>query len=710
MKLKSIILTNLTKLSFIIVLIGLIVSQPLTAQKSKSKSKGTELKNSSSKSDAKQVNPSGIANTIIAKVADENITYSDLERAFKKNINRRETQLFHVAKDSILDFLNLYINYRLKVHDAIARGFQNDSAVKADIASNRRILAESFYYEKALTEPNVNDMLSKRDRELQIAIIVKTFPTDKFNGDTLPTYKMAKRFLDRILAGADFSSIAKDSSDDPETSKNGGLVGNFITSGNTQRPIETHLFDLKPGEVYKDLIRIRDGYLIVKLIKSEPRLQVKARHILLSEGLSKDSMKVVRKADSLLSLIKSGADFSRLAEENSDDPTTAVRGGDLGNWYSRSSGFENKSVRLLPPFEDALYKLKDGQVSSIVKTEYGLHIIKRDSTRPFINEADREELKKLYKRVYFESDKRDFLDNFKAKLNFKIHSQTSSNFLSLIDTTKTTLQPEWDKKIDDNAKSQTIFTLDNKNFTLGELIKKLNSQRELKGTATNTDGIRAAITKITDPLAFDKATENLEKTYPEFNALLNEFRDGILLFKVEDSEVWSKLKFDSTSAMAYWEKNKTKYNTLPVYDITEVYVLSDTLAKDIYKFAQKGTDMSSLAEQYTQRSGYREKKGSWGKTTIKDNKLAKMLAETDAKAGDIQMLKFENGWSVVKINSIEPTRMKKFEEAISDFAPEFQDGVQKKLSENWIESIRKKYSYSILIDNIDKVINTLKKQ
>jgi len=703
------------KISLSVLLLLLVIfvcSEDAYSQKSKQKSKAGDSKKESKQSEAKSdLNFSNESeNNVIAKVDKENITFADLEKAYRKNMNRKETRLFNVTKDSILDFLNLFINYRLKVADALNRGFDNDSAVKADIAQNRRILAESFFYDKKLVEPDVTEMLEKRNRELQIAIIVKVFPNEQTQTDTLATYNRAKKILDRILAGEDFGSLAKDSSDDKETAKTGGIVTNYITSGKTQRPIEIPIYELKPGEVWNKLIRIRDGYLIVKLLKSEPRVQVKGRQILLSKDLAKDSMSVIRKADSLLYLIKSGVDFSRLAEENSEDPVSAVKGGDLGAWYSRSSGFENNSKLLLPNFENALFNLKDGETSGKVFTDYGIHIIRRDSTREFNKEADKDELKKLFKRVYFEPDKRDFLDNFKKTMGFSINEQAMNEFLKAIDTMKTTLQTDWDKNVTTDLKHKTLYSLDNKNMTVGQLVEKLNIQRELKGTPTSREGIKNVVNKLTDPIAFDKATENLETDYPEFSSLLNEFRDGILLFKVEAIEVWDKLKFDSTAAHAFWEKNRAKYRTLPVYDMSEVFVLSDSLSKDIYKFAKQGSDFERLAEQYTQRDRFREKKGSWGKVTAKENKLIKLFVDKNPNKGDILgPVAFENGFSVIKINAFEPSREKTFEEAISDFAPEYQDMVQKKLTESWMTSIRQKYTVKILDKELTETINKLKK-
>ncbi len=652
-----------------------------------------------------------IEETVIAKVSNQNITWADLTKAYSKNIHKSDVPLYAVPKDSLLNFLNMYLDYRLKVLDAKSRGYENDSTVLEEIKSNRRMLAESFYYNKKLVEPNVNEMLSRRDTEVQIAIIVKTFPVDKGMGiDTLPTYLRAKEILDSVLNGADFATVANRSSDDRETGANGGLVINYITAGRTQRPIDTVIFKLKEGEIYPELIRIRDGYLIIKLMKKVPRKWVKVSHILLNDGIAEDSMAVVRKADSLIKLLKDGADFARLAEENSDDPASAIRGGSMGAWYSRSTGFEVNGRSLLPNFEDAVFELKDGEISGIIATDYGLHIIKRDSTRDIDPEQEKNELKQLYRRVYFDSDKFELLKQTKEEMGFKIHWDVLSELVSKMDTTKTTIQEGWSGKVDEALKSKVLYEIGGKNYTVGEFIKDLNTKREYRGTATNTLGFENSIERLTDPIAFDYATKDLEKDYPEFAELINEFRDGILLFKVAADEVWDKLKFDSASAYKFWEPLKDNYKTYAKFDVTEVYVLSDTVAKDIAKFAREGTSLESLAEQYTQRKNYREKKGNWGLISTKDNKLAQAIENFKPHEGDILgPFPFEDGYSVVKVNKIEPRRTKTFEEAIPDFAPEYQEMMQKKLESKWMSRLREKFGVEIYEKELDKVVETLKK-
>jgi peptidyl-prolyl cis-trans isomerase D len=96
--------------------------------------------------------------------------------------------------------------------------------------------------------------------------------------------------------------------------------------------------------------------------------RVHARHILLSiANKPKDEVpKIQAQAEALLKQIKSGGDFAELAKKNSQDPGSAQKGGDLG-WVSRGQMVKN--------FEDAVFTLKPNEISNVVTTEYGFHII-----------------------------------------------------------------------------------------------------------------------------------------------------------------------------------------------------------------------------------------------------------------------------------------------------------------------------------------------
>jgi peptidyl-prolyl cis-trans isomerase D len=100
--------------------------------------------------------------------------------------------------------------------------------------------------------------------------------------------------------------------------------------------------------------------------------QVRASHILLrTEG--KDEAAVRKQAEEILAKVRAGADFAALAAQYSEDEATKAKGGDL-DFFGRG--------RMVPAFDEVAFALEPGQVSDLVKTEYGFHIIKVVEKRP----------------------------------------------------------------------------------------------------------------------------------------------------------------------------------------------------------------------------------------------------------------------------------------------------------------------------------------
>lgn len=650
---------------------------------------------------------SGLENTVVAEVGPEKIRYSDLERAFKKNMNRQNQSLYQSSRDSVLEFLELYVNYRLKVLDAIDRGYEKDSAVIADIDQNRQILAETFFYDKKLTEPNVELMLERRKKDLQIAIIHVAW--DPKTQDTAAAKAKAEEALAKIKAGEDFAAVAKAYSDDDRTKENGGRLESFLTAGATPKDIENAMYSLKPGETCDTPIQTGHGFLIIKLLREEPRQRIYARHILLSEGFDEDSAAVVKKADSLINALKSGADFARLAEKFSDDIAGAKRGGELRDYYSRSGGFAQSGRRLTPEFEETLFDLKDGELSGPVITEYGVHIIRRDSSSPFPESEDREELKKTYKRNSLQRDMVVFNDSLRKAYDYKLNTSVFDRFFASLDTNKNFRDPTWSADVPDDLKAETLFSVNGKSYDVAYAIDEMKKSNDLRLFNFEKDQVKTAVESVADDVVFGLASAGLEKEYPEFAALIKEFRDGILLFKVEREQVWDKLKFDTVAAKEYFGALDKKYYTDPSYKLLEIHVLNEDLANELYERAEEGESFEDLASKYTERKGFREKKGDWGFVSVDNNDLGKIVSQKGASEGDIlKPFEIDEGYSIVKVVEYRGSREKTFEEAIPEFAQEFQDYYQKKLTEEWLSEVRKKHAVKIHKDKLYEVIETLR--
>jgi peptidyl-prolyl cis-trans isomerase SurA len=372
---------------------------------------------------------------------------------------------------------------------------------------------------------------------------------------------------------------------------------------------------------------------------------------------------------------------------------------------------ENNGSRVVPMFEEVMFRLKDGEISQPITTLFGQHIVRRDSAKVPDAIVERDQTKRVYKRLYFEEDKRVLLDSIRPVYGFEWNQPVLNRFLSSIDTTKTSHDSTWSKTIPADMLHQTIYKAPFSGFTVMQFADTLRWRSDLRGLTMNRSGLDRAINKLTDAAVIDAATMKLEDSSEEFRALVKEFHDGILLFKVDEQEVWSKLKFDTVDARAFYDTTRTRWKTDRKYVITEVYVLSDSIANEVHMRSDRGENLSDLAVQFTQREGAREKKGLVGAVTPKQNALARLAAEEGAEVGRIiGPIKNDKGWSIFRIDGIEEPREKTFEEAIPDLTSPYQDALQKRLTDQWLSKVRVRYPVVLDTKALDKVLASGKKK
>ncbi len=646
--------------------------------------------------------------TVIATVGAEPVLLGDVERAFQKNLTRRDTKFSAVPKDTALDFLRLYTNYRLKVQDARDRGLDKDSAVKVDLANNRRLLSETFFYDKAVANRRVEELAQRRLTELEIGVILCAIPDPATRGwDTLNSRLKAEKVIADLNGGADFDKTARERSDDKETAANGGRLP-WISGGTIIKAVEDAAYSLSVGTVSPAPIYSRYGYFVVKLFRSAGRESVKFRHILLQPKDGRDSTATQLFADSLISILNmpagkqnaalaarglqpSGDVFSDLAKAYSDDKTSSAKGGYLGAPYTRSGGMENNNSRLVPDFERAIFDLKDGQVSGKVNTMFGTHIIIRDSTKRPDQFVERDAAKRSYRRLYYEEDKRLVLDSVKKANGFGWNVVNLGKLLNSIDTNRNTQDTLWHRSIGDDLLPQPLYNLPKADYSVQQFTDTLRMRSDLRGFTLNRAGFDRAINKMTDPLALEQATATLERDYPDFAALMREFNDGILLFKVEEKEVWSKLKFDTADARVFYDTTKARWMTETKFDVTEIFVLNDSLLSIIQSRMGKGENFSALAQEFTQREGMRDKKGFTAALSPKTSKVAQQITSTTNVGAIVGPVKLDAGWSIIRLDGIVAPQQKSFESALSEIAPAYQDALQKRLTENWLSGVRTRH-------------------
>ncbi|HET6512626.1 MAG TPA: peptidylprolyl isomerase [Candidatus Kapabacteria bacterium] len=653
---------------------------------------------------------------VVLKTSFGDVPVSEFEAAFRR-MNAKDP--YATTKDSLLEFLDVYTDYRLKLQDAKESGLFDDPKVKTEIAGYREMLAGPFILEKELVDPIVASIYEKRKYEIEASHFLAKMANPNDPADTLKAYNKAMRALkmlndnmpmslvvmnssnNAILANGDREVLDREKQIDPKkytdgetwegtddkgTQNNGGKLG-YFTGGMTVRAFEDAAFSLAPGSYTQAPVRSKFGYHLIQVYDRIPRVGgVKVSHILIKVSkMAEDTSREYAKADSLYKLLLAGADFAKLAKENTDDPDTKERGGDMD--------YINREDRRTPPeFDMTAYRMKDGELSPPIRTAAGYHIIRRNGTVPLPSfEAERDKLKQLYKRYYFEDDKKEFVQGLQKKYNLKVDTSTFSYFLGRIDTTRTSLDSTWDARITAQDRERVIFSIKDEKFTLGALVDSLNAD---EGAPLARIPLLDNITKTTYQHALRIGARDLLPKHPDFETMMQDYQNGIILFELENQRVWSKAVPDSAGVRKYYDQNKSKFLFPERVDVSEIFVLSDSLAKQLYKRIMAGENFDSLAKKYTERPGFKDKAGRWGLLQKDENEISKR-AFTFVAEEIKEPFRFQAGYSIVRMNKRVPATQKTFDEARQEVGSQYQEAKSQELRKAWVEGLRRKYNRQV---------------
>lgn len=524
---------------------------------------------------------------VVAEIGNEKIYLYEFEKQYLKS-----NPILDTAKNKSLqerkDFLDLLIKFRLKVKDARERGLLNSPDIQNDINEYKKNFLSAFLIDKKIVAPHIKDLYDMKKYEVRASHILINLPQTANPEDSIKAYKKAEDAINELKAGVDFGTVAIKYSDDFTAKQNNGDLY-FFTAGMTVPEFEEEVYSLKIGDFSKKPVRTMYGLHIVKLTDKRPRFEsIRASHILIQEqrdstGKISDSIGTYNKAKSLLDRIKNGEDFAKIAEENSDDPATKTKGGDLGFFDRR---------RMVQPFDSAAFMLKKGQVSGLVKTAFGWHIIKLTDVKEFQSfEKQKDNLKQDYKKgKAFKDEYAKYIEKSKKTLDFKFKDDAFGFIKAKFDSTKTIGSYSFDSLFTKADREKVIATFKDGSVKVEDIITYYNRNRDLANSFGTSENIKKLLDGTSElPILNAMAIkENIEKD-ADYIELLTEYENGLLSFKIDQEELWSKIKITNEDMMKYYDNNKAKYqytenNETKIRPFDDVKAeISNTLQQDKFK-------------------------------------------------------------------------------------------------------------------------------
>lgn len=497
-------------------------------------------------------------NPVLMTINGEDVKLSEFEYMYHKN-NKQQLE-----KESLDKYVDRFVVYKLKVAEAKAEGLDTLASFVKEYNGYKRELMRPYLENNAHALPYAKEAYERMKKNMEIQHITM-YPgaENKVKMDSI--YNCLKN-------GDDFETLAAKYSN-----AKAGTIN--LSVGQAPYPVENAAYTTPIGE-FSNVVESQNGLHIVKVVgEHATKGTYQLAYILksyphLGGETVKDSINA--KADSIYNALQSGADFAKLAKVESDDKRTGNAGGEIG-WY----GID----QLIPIFNDAMLNTPVGTVAAPISTEHGVFIIKVLAHKPL---ASYEELEKQLLSQINRDERAQIIETMKINsLKQEYNYQIDSNFER--DVKSMLAKNGYDSTfVADFEKSNiNVFTYKGGTVRTSALMKHLSKRIVLdaeRGYGYINNAIESVAKKTL--LAYEK--EDLVNKYPEYANLLTEYRDGILMFEINNRNVWEKATKDQKGLDKYFAKNKKKYSTwkAPKFKGLIVYSVNDSVENAVKEYAK----------------------------------------------------------------------------------------------------------------------------
>lgn len=614
---------------------------------------------------------------VLMTVNGRGVPVSEFEYLRNKNNSQQQ------QAQSLDEYVGMFVDYKLKVAAAEAAGIDTTAKFRNEFEQFRNDLARPYLRDASVEEELIEEAYGHTLENVVVSHIMldATRPDARHLADSLRQV---------ILDGkTPFEQIARRYSVDRGSNSRGGMMGAVIP-GRFPWAFEKASYDT-PVHGISEVVNSGFGLHIIRVEKRGPsKGEVEASHILrLTRGLSPEQIEAQKaKIDSIYEVaVQPGADFADLATRFSEDPGSARRGGSLGFF---------QAGMMVQPFDSIAFALQDGEISKPFRTDFGWHIIHRTGHKGMPSlEEQRESLKSAIER-----DERStlpeeaFVAAFIAKNKGGIDEKNLDKLAAMVPASgldSTALAAIRSSKLVAFrlGKTKTAFSeiLPAATFNFGDTPEKV---REYARDAAKTSLENAAI---------DMARRNLAEDNAEYRNLVNEYRDGILLYEISNENVWDRAAKDKAGLEEYFRKNADKYKwDAPKFKSIVIFAASDSTLNAALAYADSLSvaDPAKFVEDMRLRFG-RDVKVERVIAAKGENAITDYLAFGGEKpaAEPAQRWKFYSAYKGRIIDAPEEAADVRGI-AVTDY--------QTALEKAWLENLRKTYKVEIN----KKVLDTLR--
>lgn len=626
---------------------------------------------------------------------DNHPYYTDeFVRVYNKNLDL-------VKDDSQKDldkYLELFLGYKLKVEKANKIGLQNSSSYQNELKSYRNQLSKNYINDSKVTNELVNEAYNRMTKEIRASHILVLVDEGASPEDTLKAFNKIKDIKNRLNAGEDFVKVAQQFSEDPSVKENNGDLG-YFTAFRMVYPFENAAFNTNVGEVSKPF-RTRFGYHLVKVVdKRENRGEVTVAHIMIVKPTTADApleAKAKQTIEEIYQKIQQGEGFESLASQFSEDKSSASKGGVLQRFGAGQLSSEE--------FENVAFSLQNkNDISKPFQSQFGWHIIKLIDKHPV---QSFEELKnELEDKV--RKDERSMLitNSLAKKLRAKYTQTKDKKVLASVKkaVTEDFYAQTWELPTNLKDFEATLLTINkSKQISAIEFLNFIQVQQKSK---LKTKPVSKLVDELFEKFIDDQVTayynDNLENEFPEFKYVMDEYRDGLLLFDLMEKEIWTKAKTDSLGLSNYFNQNSKNYQWKKRYNVNIFSSTDKEAIEKAKKFLEKGKSIDYI----------KEKLNSDGKINImvksglfeEDYDILPQYSNLSKGVSDrVSKDQYHFVVDVLEVKEVE-------NKVLSECKGKVVNDYQQYLENNWVNELKKEFDVKINSNTFDAVKKQLQK-
>jgi peptidyl-prolyl cis-trans isomerase SurA len=623
---------------------------------------------------------------VIFTVAKDTVYGAEFERVFSKNSKPGKGA---PAMEELEEYLQLYIKFKLKVKEAYALGMDTNQAFIQELAGYRKQLAVPYLTDKEVTDQLMQEAYDRMKTEVRASHIMVRLSPDASPKDTLEAWKKINEWRNKITKeGMAFDSVAYQYSEDESARFNFGDLG-YFSSFAMIYAFENMAFTTPVGQVSAPF-RTQFGYHILTVKDKRPtRGDVRCAHIMIrfNNESEVDASKV--RIDGIYKKLTSGEEFSTLVQQFSEDFTTKSRNGEL-NWF-------NSTANNIPAvFRETAFSLKNvGDYSEPVKSDFGWHIVKLIEKKPLAPYDElRESIKyKVQKDQRSEKNKEVVLIRIKKENNFTEMPKALVQYIALADSgiTKTDWTPN-DKLTKLNTTA--LFNIGGKNYTYQDFNSFIKANASNKTAAGKEGVVRTYYNDFVNKSNMDYEDAMLETKFPDFNFLMQEYRDGILLFELTDKMVWSKSVEDTTGLNKFFNANRDKYMWGERAELQQYTCKDEKTAAKTRKLVAKGTLPTEVLSKLNAKDPNAVKL-----TEKLIEKGDKAFTQIQWQTGIQEMPSVDQTVTFIHISKIKTPERKALHETLGVATTDYQT----QLENEWIASLQQKYPVIVNPNGLEQI-------